>query len=520
MCACGWRETCRPCNHKNAHRAKYRGQGGDDYDRASWCPRVIPGADPGCVRWPRDRSTQRDGCVVAVPPWPLIAIHTVLMPDGRVLTYGTDGDGRQTGYYIYDVWDPAAGLNAGHFTLPNDRNRYLLQFATGAAPGRRTCSLRVATTGPAAATTNTGNNNTNLFDYDDNTLATRQQHEPAALVLDVDHAAERRGLHPGRHRRHATAPRSARTDGTFRLAVPARTRRASTTGTRATSSRRTAACSASTVTARCTTSAPAARVRHRVGPVQRADRAPTRAPRCSGPAASCSSAATPTAPSSSTSPAARPGNGDRDRCRRSAAGSPRPCSPTARCWPPAAAPVDNQLTDVNNTAEIWDPGTGTLDGGCRGERARLYHSTSLLLPDATVLVGGRRRPGSADQHQRRDLLPALPLQRRRPVRAGRPSLAPVVHTSARLRTSTVSGRHRRSAGSPDQDRSVTHSFNMEQRFIELTFTGQRQPLMVRHRPAPPMRRRAATCCSCSTPGVPSVARIVKVNVATVPNPAW
>src|SRR5678816_4721846 len=56
------------------------------------------------------------------PPfsWPLIAAHAVLTPDGRVLTYGTDGNGTQTGYFIYDVWDPSAGTSGGgHLTLPN-----------------------------------------------------------------------------------------------------------------------------------------------------------------------------------------------------------------------------------------------------------------------------------------------------------------------------------------------------------------------------------------------------------------
>src|SRR5512134_2001442 len=54
-----------------------------------------------------------------VAPWPVIGIHAVLLPEGRVLTYGTDTNGRQTGFFTYDVWDPAAGLDGGHLTLPN-----------------------------------------------------------------------------------------------------------------------------------------------------------------------------------------------------------------------------------------------------------------------------------------------------------------------------------------------------------------------------------------------------------------
>ena len=67
------------------------------------------------------------------PPftWPLIAAHMVLTPDGRVLSYGTDGNGNQTGFFIYDVWDPIGGH---HGRRPPDdaehqRHRHLLQLA-------------------------------------------------------------------------------------------------------------------------------------------------------------------------------------------------------------------------------------------------------------------------------------------------------------------------------------------------------------------------------------------------------
>ena len=55
--------------------------------------------------------------------------------------------------------------------------------------------------------------------------------------------------------------------------------------------------------------------------------------------------------------------------------------------------VWNQMTGVNTNAEIWDPATGTWTLGAAGALARLYHSTALLLPDATVLVAGGGAPG-------------------------------------------------------------------------------------------------------------------------------
>ncbi len=53
--------------------------------------------------------------------WPLIPLHVALLPDGRVMSYGTDGQGNQGAQLIYDIWDPTIGTSASnaHTTLPN-----------------------------------------------------------------------------------------------------------------------------------------------------------------------------------------------------------------------------------------------------------------------------------------------------------------------------------------------------------------------------------------------------------------
>ncbi|MDH3678715.1 MAG: DUF4214 domain-containing protein [Acidimicrobiia bacterium] len=51
--------------------------------------------------------------------WPLVAIHAALDTKGRVVTYGTNGDGTQTGQFIYDIWTPGPSAAGGHATLPN-----------------------------------------------------------------------------------------------------------------------------------------------------------------------------------------------------------------------------------------------------------------------------------------------------------------------------------------------------------------------------------------------------------------
>ena len=47
----------------------------------------------------------------AVLPWPLIGIHAALLPDGRILTFGSSALGDQGLHKIYDIWDPKTGVH-------------------------------------------------------------------------------------------------------------------------------------------------------------------------------------------------------------------------------------------------------------------------------------------------------------------------------------------------------------------------------------------------------------------------
>ncbi|HEY8032808.1 MAG TPA: galactose oxidase early set domain-containing protein [Methylocella sp.] len=52
--------------------------------------------------------------------WPIIPLHMALLPDGRVLSYGTDEDGTQGAQFIYDIWNPKLGNGSNaHTILPN-----------------------------------------------------------------------------------------------------------------------------------------------------------------------------------------------------------------------------------------------------------------------------------------------------------------------------------------------------------------------------------------------------------------
>ena len=44
--------------------------------------------------------------------WPLISVHSAILPDGRLMTYGSDLTGLQTGHSNYDVWDSSGAPDA------------------------------------------------------------------------------------------------------------------------------------------------------------------------------------------------------------------------------------------------------------------------------------------------------------------------------------------------------------------------------------------------------------------------
>src|SRR4030095_14745387 len=104
------------------------------------------------------------------PPesWPIIAIHGVITPDGRLLTYGTTETGQQTGSTVYDIWDPATGI---HTTMPNGTGTDLFCSSQIIMPDTGNILIAGGDNFVNGATTNTGNNNSNVFTPSSNILA-------------------------------------------------------------------------------------------------------------------------------------------------------------------------------------------------------------------------------------------------------------------------------------------------------------------------------------------------------------
>jgi hypothetical protein len=107
--------------------------------------------------------------------WPLIPIHTVLLPDGRVLAYGTDDQGQRGAKFHYAVWNPSWNPNAANADVSAFQ---LLSNTTGTdifcstqlvlpASGK---VLLMGGSRKGIGGSNNGNADVNVFDRKDNSL--------------------------------------------------------------------------------------------------------------------------------------------------------------------------------------------------------------------------------------------------------------------------------------------------------------------------------------------------------------
>jgi YVTN family beta-propeller protein len=452
--------------------------------------------------------------------WPLIPIHAVLTPDSRVLTYGTDGVGKQTGYFIYDIWDIDAGMNGGHMTLNNVTQTDLFCSAQLMLPQGGQVFLAGGDNWTGTGTTNTGNANTNRFNLSTNALSRGTDMNRPRWYASTTTLLNGEVLIQG-GRGGADRAEVRRTDGTFRLLDGANT---------------------STLDYQYPRNfiAPDGRVfgydvqgrmyyfdPNGAGAITMAGQfaatyrgvdsttamfRPGRILQFGGNSRGAIvidiTGGTPTVtPSESMSLARRLGTAT--------------ILPDGKVLATGGSSAYNQLTNVAYAAEIWDPTTGTWMRGPDAQRARLYHSMAVLLPDGRVMVGGGGGPGpqnnlnveiynppylfdAVGQRAVQATITTAPAD----INVGETFFVDVVGVSDVSRVTLV------------KTGSVTHGFNMDQRFVELTFQREGSRLRV----------QAPTKASDASPGywivfvfdqrgVPSKGRILKVNIASDWNPA-
>jgi hypothetical protein len=177
---------------------------------------------------------------------------------------------------------------------------------------------------------------------------------------------------------------------------------------------------------------------------------------------------------------------------------------------------DEDTTTASLNADLYDPATNTFSSAGQNAFARLYHSNSLLLPDATVLfIGGNPARGTYEQHI--EIYTPAYLFNSDGSFATRPSITGVPSTSIgygsafQVQTpdaANISSVVLMRAGAP------THAFDMEQRLVALSFTAGSGVLNVT---APPNGNIAPQgyymLFLLNASGVPSVAQFVQLTPA-------
>jgi YVTN family beta-propeller protein len=456
-----------------------------------------------------------------VQPWPVIPVHAVLTADGRVLSYGTRETGQQTAFFQYSVWD---SVDSSHLTWSNGTGTDIFCSSQILLPSGDQVFIAGGDNWTGTGTTNTGNNNSNLYASNGNTL-TRQGnmnrarwYSSSTMLLSGEVYVQ--GGSGGTDR-----PEVRAADGSFRLLSGANTG-----------------------------SLDFMYPRNFVAPDGRifgfdsAGRMYYVNANGTGTMTSVGQFPSATAGSDASAAMFAPGRilqfggnsngaividitgGGTPSVTNTAAMAMQRRLGTAtlmadgKVLATGGSSTWNEMTNVVYDAEIWNPTTGQWARAATAVRARLYHSVGLLLPDATVLVAGGGAPGPQNNLNAEIYHPPYLF-----TSGGTEALRPVITTAPTVVDpgKTVNVAYTHESGRPvrrvtfAKTGSVTHSWNMDQRFVDLPFTaGANGSLSVqipaRASDVPPGMWMMFVF---DDAGVPSVAKMVRVNVAPALNTA-
>lgn len=184
---------------------------------------------------------------------------------------------------------------------------------------------------------------------------------------------------------------------------------------------------------------------------------------------------------------------------------------------------NKELVDLSTSvfaAESWNPETGQWSVLAAEERARQYHSTAILLPDGRVLSAGGGICGSCQQagYMQRNAQVFSPPYLFNKDGSGTPASRPQIDSvPTEVRYNQAITVNTTQAANIDKvalirTSSVTHSQNMEQRYLPLQFTANGNALNVQTPAnaniAPPGHYMLFIIDS---NGVPSVAPIIRLS---------
>jgi hypothetical protein len=443
--------------------------------------------------------------------WPIVPIHAVLLPDGRVLSYGSDRNGLQTGYYDYDIWDPALGVDStAHTTLPNRSGTDLFcNTQTLLLDG----NVEMFGGDNIPASTQTFNNHVDLFRTSDRSLnrtgtMKRKRWYASSTVLPNGEILLQGGS-GGKD-----FPEVRAVNGTFRL-----------------------------LTGASTNALYSGYPRNFVAPDGKVFGISVRDMYRINPAGTGTITDLGDYPMNNVGPMSTPamfaagkilqvgGHDGRQTSIIDIGGAAptvtaMPKVARARKWSTATVMADgrvfvsggsaenNTATNVSYTAEIFNPATNTWSDGATAQRMRLYHSTSLLMRDGTVLTMGGGVPGPETNLNAEIYYPSYLF-----ASDGSPALRPTIDAAttaaepgASLLISTQDAASI-SQVSLVKMGSVTHSVDMDMRFMKLPFSADGSSLAAQL-PAnryltPPGHYMLFIF---DQAGVPSLARVVKIGL--------
>ncbi|PYI96266.1 MAG: hypothetical protein DMF00_15125 [Verrucomicrobia bacterium] len=191
--------------------------------------------------------------------------------------------------------------------------------------------------------------------------------------------------------------------------------------------------------------------------------------------------------------------------------------PTGKVLALGGSAVDEDGTTASLAADLFDPATETWTSAGVATYPRLYHSCALLMPDGTVeVVGSNPKKGTYEQHielyspaylfaldGHGHVIPAVrPVITSAPAEVGYGSTFTIETPDSASISSAVLVR----------DGSSTHSFDFEQRLIELSFTAANGVLTATSPPtgflAPPGYYMLFIL---NQSGVPSVAQFIQLS---------
>jgi galactose oxidase len=179
-----------------------------------------------------------------------------------------------------------------------------------------------------------------------------------------------------------------------------------------------------------------------------------------------------------------------------------------------SGPGFNDIATAVHAAELWSPWTGAWRTLASNSVSRGYHATSLLLPDGRVLHSGSGDGGTQPDQRNAELFSPPYLFAADGTPAVRPvvtSAPAVVHYGQTMRLQTPNAATIRKA-SLIRLGSVTHAFDMNQRFQSMSFTADPTGVTVQsvsdRRLVPPGYYMIFLL---NANRVPSVGRIVLIN---------